>query len=433
MENFLMKRFKLRENGTTISTEIMAGITIFMTMSYILAVNPTILGEAGMDPGGVFTATVIASCIGTVLMGLMANYPFALSAGMGLNAFFTYTVVQQMGYSWNFALTAVFIEGILFMLMSLFKFREAIFDAIPPNLKKAVSAGIGLFITIIGLSSAGIVVQGEGVILSVGDLSSPEVLVTIVGILLVGIMLHYRVRGAILFGIVAATILAIILGVTKLPTSLVSAPPSLSQVAFKLDFKNIFSLDMLVVVFTFLFVDVFDTVGTLIGVANQADMLDEDGSLERPGPALMADAIATTIGALLGTSTVKAFVESASGVAQGGRTGLTAIATAAMFALSLFFYPIFEIIPAAATAPALIIVGLMMMTSVKDIDLGDYTEAIPAFLTIVMMPFGYSIAEGIVFGIVSYVVLKLLTGKVKEVSPLMVFFAILFLARIIFM
>lgn len=414
---FLERTFKLNENKTNVKTEIIAGITTFMTMGYILAVNPGILSAAGMDPGGVFTATALSAIIATVIMAFYANYPFVLAPGMGLNAFFAFSVCGIMGHSWEFALTAVFLEGIIFILLSFVNAREAIVNAIPMNLKNAVSVGIGLFIAFIGFQGAGIIVNDDAVLVKLGDVTSPAAIVAILGIIITGILLHKKVKGAILIGILASTIIGLPLGVTPMPEKIVSLPPSLSQVAFKLNFSEIFTLDMLVVLFTFLFVDVFDTIGTLIGVASKADMLDEKGTLPRVKPALFADAVGTTVGALLGTSTVTTYVESASGVAEGGRTGLTALTSAVLFALALFLAPLFGIIPSAATAPALIIVGLFMMSPIKKIDLDDFTEAIPAFLTIIMMPIAYSIAEGIVFGMVSYAVLKLLTGKGKEVSP----------------
>ncbi len=429
---FLEKTFRLKENNTTVRTEFLAGITTFMTMSYILAVNPLILADAGMDPGGVFTATIIASVIATLLMAFLANYPFALSAGMGLNAFFAYSVVLGGGHTWQFALTAVFLEGIIFLLMSLFKVREAIFNAIPLTLKKAVSVGIGLFIALIGFSNSGLVVNGEGTILGLGQVTSGPVIVTLFGLILTGVLLAMNFRGAILVGILGSTILAIILGVTSLPEKLFSMPPSLSSVAMQLEFKNIFTFEMAVIVFTFLFVDIFDTIGTLIGVATKAEMLDDKGQLPKAGKALLADAVGTTAGALLGTSTVTTYVESASGVADGGRTGLTSVSTAFFFFICLFLFPIFAIVPGSATAPALIIVGLFMMTPIKDIDFSDFTEAIPAFLTITMMPFAYSIAEGIVFGMISYVLLKVLTGKFKDVSILMYILAVIFILKLIF-
>lgn len=427
MENF----FKLKEHNTDVKTEILAGITTFMTMAYILAVNPLILSETGMDKGGIFTATALSAVIATLIMALYAKYPFALAPGMGLNAFFAYTVVLEMGYSWQFALTAVFIEGIIFILLSFVKAREAIFDAIPINLKKAVSVGIGLFIAFIGLSSAGIVVPGEGVPLALGAINEPEALLALIGLIITGVLLAKNVKGALLIGIVTTTIIGIPMGVTILPEGgkIMSLPPSLSKVAFQFEWNNILSKDMIVVVFTFLFVDIFDTIGTLTGVASKANMLDEEGKLPRVSKALFADAVGTIGGACLGTSTVTTFVESASGVAEGGRTGLTALSTAGMFALSLLFAPLFTMVPASATGPALILVGLFMMSPIKEIDLDDFTEAIPAFLTILMMPLAYSIAEGIVFGMLSYVILKLLTGKGKQVSIVMYILSVLFIIR----
>ncbi len=433
-DGFLERRFKLSEHGTDVKTEIIAGITTFMTMGYILAVNPMTLNKTGMDWGGVFTATAVSAIIATLIMAFYANYPFALAPGMGLNAFFTYTVVLGMGKSWQFALTAVFIEGIIFIILSFLKVREAIFDAIPMNLKKAVSVGIGLFIALIGFTSAGIVVPGDGIIVDLGALTTAGPLLTLIGIVIIGVLLAKNVKGALLIGIIATTIIGIPMGVTLLPQGmLVQLPPSIADVAFKFEWTEIFTWEMLLVVFTFLFVDVFDTVGTLVGVASKADMLDEEGKLEKASEALLADAIGTVAGACLGTSTVTTYVESAAGVADGGRTGLTALSTAVMFFLALFFSPIFGMIPAEATAPALILVGLFMMSPIKDIDLEDFTEAIPAFLTIVMMPFAYSIAQGIVFGMVSYVILKLLTGKHKEISGIMYVLAVLFILSHIFL
>lgn len=430
---FLEKTFKLNEHKTTVKTEILAGITTFMTMAYILAVNPGMLSDAGMDWGGVFTATALASAIATLIMAFYANYPFVLAPGMGLNAFFAYTVVISMGYSWQTALTAVFIEGIIFILMSFVNIREAIVNSLPMSLKNAVSAGIGLFIAFIGLANAGIVQQGAGTPLALGSLTEPAALVAIIGLIITGVLLYKNVTGAILIGIVASTLIGIPFGVTPLPERIFSMPPSLSQVAFKLEFSQIFSLEMLAVVFAFLFVDVFDTIGTLVGVASKADMLDKDGKLPRVKPALFADAVGTTAGALLGTSTVTTYVESASGVAQGGRTGLTALTSGVLFLVALFLAPLFGIIPGAATAPALIIVGLFMITSVLKINFDDFTEAIPAFLTIIMMPLAYSIAEGICFGVISYALLKLLTGKGKEASPVVYILSILFIAKYIFL
>ncbi|MDU2499665.1 NCS2 family permease [Finegoldia magna] len=430
--DFLEKRFRLSEKKTDVKTELMAGFTTFMTMSYILAVNPQMLSETGMDKGGVFTASVIASIIAMVCMAFLANLPFGLAPGMGLNAFFTFTVVKTLGYTWQFALTAVFLEGIVFLILSLFKVREMIFDAIPINLKKAVSCGIGLFIALVGLVNSGIILQGEGTVLQLGNLLSRESVVFIVGLFIIALLLAREIKGALMYGILASTILALILGVSKYQGgSPITLPPSLAPVAFKIQFDKIFTFDMFTVVFTFLFVDIFDTVGTLVGVSAKAGMLDEQGKLKEASPALLADAIGTTMGALLGTSTVTTFVESASGVAEGGRTGLTALSTAFFFFLSLFLFPVFGMIPAQATGPALVIVGLFMLSSIKEIDFYDYSEAIPAFITIIAMPFCYSIAEGISFGMISYVLIKLLAGKRKDVSILMYILAIVFVLRII--
>lgn len=430
--DFLEKRFRLSEKKTDVKTELMAGFTTFMTMSYILAVNPQMLSETGMDKGGVFTASVIASIIAMICMAFLANLPFGLAPGMGLNAFFTFTVVKTLGYTWQFALTAVFLEGIVFLILSLFKVREMIFDAIPINLKKAVSCGIGLFIALVGLVNSGIILQGEGTVLQLGNLLSRESVVFIVGLFIIALLLAREIKGALMYGILASTILALILGVSKYQGgSPITLPPSLAPVAFQIQFDKIFTFDMFTVVFTFLFVDIFDTVGTLVGVSAKAGMLDEQGKLKEASPALLADAIGTTMGALLGTSTVTTFVESASGVAEGGRTGLTALSTAFFFFLSLFLFPVFGMIPAQATGPALVIVGLFMLSSIKEIDFYDYSEAIPAFITIIAMPFCYSIAEGISFGMISYVLIKLLAGKRKDISILMYILAIVFVLRII--
>ena len=433
----LSKFFKLKEHNTDVKTEVLAGITTFMTMAYILVINPSMLADAGMDAGGVFTATALSALLACVLMAVLANYPFGLAPGMGLNAFFAYTVVLGMGKTWQFALTAVLIEGIIFILMSAFNIREAIFEAIPKNLKLAVSAGIGLFIAFLGLANTGIIVSGGGTIIGLGKIKEGQALLALIGIIITGILVARDVKGGLLIGIITTTVIGIPLGITVLPESfntIVSLPPSLEKVSFQfVGWNEIFSKDMIIVVFTFLFVDVFDTVGTLAGVAAKADMLDENGRLEKVSPALMADAIGTTVGAMLGTSTVTTYVESASGVAEGGRTGLTALSTGLMFGLALFFAPLFALIPSAATAPALVMVGLFMMTSVTKIDFEDMTEAIPAFLTIIMMPFAYSIAEGIVFGMVSYVIIKLFTGKYKDVSIVMWILGIVFILRTIFL
>ena len=428
-ESFAEKIFRLKEKKTNVKTEIMAGITTFMTMSYILAVNPQILGDAGMDKGAVFTATIIASIIAILIMALYANLPFALAPGMGLNAFFTYTVVMTMGKSWEFALAAVFIEGIIFVFLTFFNVREAIFNAIPRSLKTAVSVGIGLFIALIGLLNSTVIVKND-VGLGLGNLVSKESFIFFIGLLIMAVLTARKTKGALLIGIIISTIIALFTGVSKLPEGgIIQLPPSLSPIAFKLDFSSIFSLEMFSVVFAFLFVDLFDTVGTLTGVATKAKMLDENGQLPNAGRALFADSIGTTLGALLGTSTVTTFVESATGVAEGGRTGLTALSTGFCFFLSIFFYPLITIIPAQATAAALVMVGLFMIDSIVDINFGDFTESFPAFMTIIMMPFAYSIAEGIAFGMISYASVKLLTGKGKEVSPLVYVLALVFLLR----
>ena len=431
-ESLAEKLFKLKENKTSVKTEIMAGITTFMTMSYILAVNPQILGDAGMDKGAVFTATIIASIIAILIMGLYANLPFALSSGMGLNAFFTYTVVMTMGKSWEFALAAVFIEGIVFIILSVFNVREAIFNAIPRSLKTAVSVGIGLFIALIGLLNSTVIVKND-IGLGLGNLVSKESFIFFIGLLIMAVLTARKTKGALLIGIVISTIIAIFTGVSKLPEGgLIQLPPSISPIALKLDFSSMLSFEMFSVVFAFLFVDLFDTVGTLTGVATKAKMLDENGELPNAGRALFADSIGTTLGALLGTSTVTTFVESATGVAEGGRTGLTALSAGFCFFLSIFFYPLITIIPPQATAAALVMVGLFMIDSIVDINFGDFTESFPAFMTIIMMPFAYSIAEGIAFGMISYASVKLLTGKGKEVSPLVYVLALVFLLRYIF-
>ncbi len=427
----LDKFFKITENNSTLKTEIIAGITTFMTMVYILAVNPSILSAAGMDKDAVFTATAVSTIIATLVMALVAKLPFALAPGMGLNAFFAFTVVLGMGYSWQFALTAVFLEGVIFILLTAFNIRELIVNSIPLNLKHAVSVGIGLFIAFIGLKGTGLIVDNPATLVGLGDMKNPTVLVGLAGVLIIGVLFAKKVKGAILIGILASTIIGLFVGVTLIPESftVMSLPPSIEPIFFKFDFSQVFTFDMLIVLFTFLFVDMFDTVGTLVGVSSKAGMLDKDGNVPRVKQALFADAVGTTVGAILGTSTVTTYVESAAGVAEGGKTGMTALTVAGMFTLALFFAPVFMIIPAAATAPALIIVGLFMISPIMNIDLDDFTESIPAFFTIIMMPLTYSIAEGIVFGMLSYVFLKLLTGRYKEIKPVMYVIAILFLIK----
>lgn len=429
----LEKYFKLKENHTTVRTELLAGVTTFMTMAYILAVNPDILGATGMDKGAVFTATVISSVVATLVMALWAKLPFALAPGMGLNAFFAYTVVLGMGHSWQFALTAVFLEGLIFILLTAGNIREMIVNSIPLNLKHAISVGIGLFIAFMGLKNAGIVVSNEATFLALGDIASigenPGPAIALATLLLTGALLAMRVRGALLIGIAAGALLGIPAGLTHLPGTTNWAPPSLSPIFLKFEFSQIFTLDMLLVVFTFLFVDMFDTVGTLVGVSSKANMLDEKGRVPRVKQAFFADAIGTTLGSALGTSTVTTYVESASGVNEGGRTGLTALTVALLFFAALFLSPLFLMIPGVATAPALVIVGAMMMTPVKNIAMEDFTESIPAFLTMIMMPMSFSISEGIMFGVVSYVLLKLFTGRVKEVTVTTWVLAALFLLK----
>ncbi|MEQ9825467.1 MAG: NCS2 family permease [Puniceicoccaceae bacterium] len=425
--------FKLSQNRTTVRTEIMAGITTFLTMAYILAVNPDILSAAGMDKGSVFTATALSAAVATMVMAFAANLPFALAPGMGLNAFFAFTVCLGMGHSWQFALTAVFLEGILFLILTAFNIREMIINSIPLNLKHAISVGIGIFIAFIGLKNAGIIVSNPATLVGLGDLSemaaNPAPALALLIIFVAGALLALKIRGALLIGISVGTLIGIPLGVTQLPTSIDLTPPSLSPLFFKFEWKEIFTLDMAVVLFTFLFVDMFDTIGTLIGVSSKAEMLDDEGRVPRAKQALFADAIGTTFGAIVGTSTVTTYVESASGVAEGGRTGLTALTTAVMFLLALFLSPFFLMIPAAATASALVVVGAMMMTPIRNVKLDDFTDLIPVFLTIIMMPLAFSIAEGIVFGMISFVVLKLVTGKHREITPLMYALTVLFAAK----
>lgn len=424
------KFFKLKENKTSVKTEILAGITTFMTMAYILAVNPDILSVTGMDKNALFSATAISAFVATLVMALVAKLPFALAPGMGLNAFFAFTVVLGMGHSWQFALTAVFLEGILFLILTAFNIRELIVNAIPLSVKHAVSAGIGLFIAFIGLQNAGVIVNNDATLVGLGNMGSPAVLLALGGIVVTAVLLALKVKGALLIGIFTATVAGIPLGVTHVPEGhLVGAPPSVSPIFFKFEFSEIFTLDMLIVLFTFLFVDMFDTVGTLVGVSDKAGMLTKDGKVPRAKQALFADSIGTTVGAMLGTSTVTTYVESASGVAEGGKTGLTALTTAGLFLVALFFAPLFTMVPAAATTAALVLVGFFMMSPILKINFDDFTEAIPAFITIIIMPLTYSIAEGIVFGMLSYVLLKLLTGKVKDVSVVMIVLAALFVLK----
>ncbi len=453
------KFFKLKENRTDVKTEIMAGVTTFMTMAYILAVNPNILSASGMDKNAVLIATALASFVGTLLMALFANYPFALAPGMGLNAYFAFTVVGQRGYSWQIALLAVFVEGLIFIVLSLTNVREAIFNAIPMTLKSAVSVGIGLFIAFIGLQNAKVIVNDDSTLLTyqkfaAGEFSTVGItaLLALVGILVTAVLLILKVKGGILFGILATWVLGILCELVGLyvpdpdagwystiPHAIVSfdftAIGNTFGQVFKADFSAVHVLDFMVVIFSFLFVDLFDTLGTLIGVSSKADMLDKNGRLPKIKGALMADAVATSVGALLGTSTTTTFVESASGVTEGGRTGLTAVTTGLLFLLALIVSPLFLTIPSIATAPALVIVGFYMMGSVAKIDFNDMTDAIPAFLCIIAMPLAYSISEGIAIGVISWTLICLVTGKAKEkkVSILMYVLTVLFILKYIFL
>jgi len=451
--NFLEKTFKLKENNTTVSTEIYAGITTFMTMAYILAVNPSILGDAGMDSGAVFTATAISAVIATLCMAFFANLPFVLASGMGLNAYFAYTIAPQ--YGWQVALFAVFIEGIIFILLSFFNVREAIFDAIPKTLKHAVSVGIGLFICLIGFINSGVIVSSQATTVALGDIKSITSILTLMGLIITIVFSIKGIKGALLWGILITYVAGIVCQATGLyipdpaaglyslyPSdangnfAIISMPPSIGE--FNLisavssgNMSSIGFFDMAVVVFAFLFVDVFDTIGTVIGVSEKAGILDKNGKLPKLKQVLLADAVGTTAGAMLGTSTVTTYVESAAGVADGGRTGLTSVVSAMLFLLALIFSPVFGAIPSFATAPALIAVGLFMMASITKIDFNSLDEGFPAFICIVMMPFAYSISEGLVFGVLSYVILKALTGKAKEVKPIMYIIAALFLIKLL--
>lgn len=442
--DFIEKCFKLKENKTTFKTELMAGLTTFMTMAYILVVNPSILSTTGMDAGALLTATCIASALGTFFMAFFANYPFVLAPGMGLNAYFAFTICAQKGYSWHVALAAVFIEGIIFIILSAINVREAIFNAIPANMKKAVSVGIGMYIAFIGLQNAGVVINNASTCVSLGDVKTVPVALALIGTIITLVLVIRKVKGALLVGILITWILGIICqlagvyvvdveaGVYSLiPTGLISAPPSIAPIAGKLSFSGISIFDFIVVIFAFLFVDLFDTLGTLIGVSTKAGFLDKEGKLPRIKGALFADALATTIGAVLGTSTVTTFVESASGVSDGGRSGLTAFTAGILFLVALLFSPILTTIPSFATTPALVVVGLMMVENVRDIDFSDYTEGFPAFMTILMMVVCYSISEGLVFGVISYVLLKLFGGKKNELNPVIVIIAILFFLKLI--
>ena len=406
-------------------TEVMAGITTFLTMAYILAVNPNILSTTGMDKGALFTTTVLASALTTLLMAFYAKLPFGLAPGMGLNAFFAYSVCLGLGYSWQFALTAVLIEGLIFILLTVTNLREKIVDCLPLTLKHAISGGIGLFIAFLGLQNAGIIVKNDATLVGLGNITSGTALLGIIGLILTSVLLVKRVKGALLIGILLTTLIGIPLGITQF-NGVVSTPPSIEPIFCKFEWHNIFTKEMVIVVFTFLFVDLFDTIGTLVGVTTKAGMVTKEGKIPHLKQAFMVDAIGTTMGAALGTSTVTTFVESAAGVGEGGRSGLTAFVTAVCFLIALFLAPFFLAVPGAATAPVLILVGLMMISSVKKIDFSDYSEAIPAFLCIVFMPMAYSISDGIVLGLMSYVLVNLISGKYKKLTLGMYILAILF-------
>jgi len=428
----LKKLFGFDPTKTSVKTEIIAGVTTFLTMSYILAVNPSMFGQLdGMPGGAVFTSTALAAIIGCLAMAFWGKLPFGLAPGMGLNAFFVYSVCMGMGYSWQFALTAVLIEGIIFIILTLTNVREAIVNAIPLSLRHAIGAGIGLFIAFIGLESAGVIVPDDATLVALGDITSGSALLALSGIIITGFLYARNVPGAILIGILVTMIIGIPMGVTEFQ-GVLSSPESIKPIFCQFEFENIFSLDMLVVVFTFLFIDMFDTVGTLVGVCTKAKMVDEKGNIYRLKQAFMADSIATTFGSMLGTSTTTTYVESAAGVAQGGRSGLTAFAVACCFLIALFFSPLFLSIPAAATAPALVLVGLLMLEPIRNIPFEDFTESIPAFVCVIMMPLTYSISNGILLGMIAYVLMNLICGKFRKITPAMYILAVLFILKFIF-
>ena len=426
----LSKLFGFDPRTMNVKTEILAGITTFLTMAYILAVNPNILGSVGMDKGAIFTTTAIVAVLATLVMAFYAKMPFALAPGMGLNAFFAYTVCMTMGYSWQFALTAVFIEGLIFILLTVTNLRDIIVNAIPASLRNAIGPGIGLYIAFIGLKNGGVIVHSDATFVTLGTITHGAGLLSVIGIVLTSVLLILNVRGALLLGILGTALIGIPMGLTVYG-GVTSIPPSIAPIAFQFDFSQLFTIDMLIVIFTFLFIDMFDTIGTLVGVSTKAGMI-EDGKVPRLRKAFMADALGTTFGALLGSSTVTTYVESASGVAQGGRSGLTAFTTAVCFAAALLFAPIFLAIPGAATCPVLVIVGLFMLSPIKDIDFDDYSEAIPAFICLILMPLTYSISDGILIGIISYVLLNLLGRKYRKLTPAMYVLAVLFVLKYIF-
>lgn len=435
MNSFIQKTFGMDPAKHSIRTEIIAGITTFLTMAYILAVNPSIFGALatqGMPTDAVFTATAFAAIVGCLVMSIYAKKPFGLAPGMGLNAFFVFTVCLGMGHSWQMALTAIFLEGILFILLTITNVRKLIVDAIPMNLKRAIGAGIGLYIAFIGLKSAGIIVSSEATSVTLGPLSDNTSILAIIGLLLTSVLVILKVRGGMLLGILVTTIIGIPMGVTHF-NGLLSTPPSISSIFCQFEWSQIFSWDMVAIVFTFLFIDMFDTIGTVVGVSVKSGMVDEKGNVDGINKVLMADAVATVAGAMFGTSTTTTYIESASGVSEGGRTGLTSFTIAVCFAIALLFSPLFLAIPGAATGPVLFIVGVMMAAPVKEIDWEDYSEAIPAFVTMLLMPLAYSISDGIMLGMISYVVINALTGKFKKVSVTMWILAVLFVLRYVLM
>ena len=426
----LNKLFGFDPTQTTIRKEIVAGITTFLTMSYILAVNPSMFSELDMPGGAVFTSTALAAIIGCLAMAFYGKLPFGLAPGMGLNAFFVYSVCLGMGYTWQFALTAILLEGFVFILLTVTNVREAIVNAIPLSLRNAISAGIGLFIAFIGLESAGVVVANDSTLVTLGDITGGSALLALIGLVITGFMFMRNTPGAILIGILTTMLIGIPMGVTEFK-GVVSHPESIAPIFCQFELDKIFTLDMVVVVFTFLFIDMFDTVGTLVGVCTKANLVDDKGNIKRIKQAFMADAIATTAGALLGASTTTTYVESAAGVAQGGRSGLTALAVAGCFAVAMFFSPLFLSIPAAATAPALIIVGLLMLESIVKIPFDDFTESLPAYVCIIMMPMTYSISNGILLGMIAYVLMNVVSGNYKKITPAMYILAVLFMLKFV--
>lgn len=428
----LYRLFGFKTETMSIKKEIIGGLTTFLTMAYILAVQPSILSQAGMDAGAVFTATILSSIVATLIMAVYAKLPFALAPAMGLNAFFVYTIVLTMGYSWQFGLTAVLIEGVCFILLTITGLRNKIVDAMPLQLRNAISPGIGLFITFIGLHNAGIIKGSEDTLVTMGNLHDPSVLLALFGIVLSAVLLVRRITGALLIGILITSVIGIPLGITHI-TSLVSTPPSITPVLCKMEWNGIWSIDMGICVFTLLFMDMFDTLGTLIGVGHRAGMVDKNGHMPRLNKAFMADAIGTTFGALVGTSTVSTYVESASGVNAGGRSGLTAFVVAVCFLLAMFFSPLFLTIPSQATAPAMILVGVMMMSGIKEVDFQHFLTAIPCFLCIVLMPLTYSISDGILIGLIFWVAIHLLSGNYKLLNKGSIVLAILFILKYVFL